>query len=155
MLRTRLRPAAVPAFVVVASLASGFRLVSEQRSEPVVYHFAAEHCKGSEQLLEHLLGRNLSSRMSEVVVYSGVANPLLTRLKMRGYEVRIEAPGEPIGTWAAPWLLVRDKYGKVSYSGGYEPAPYWESRILFHIEHEVRKACVKLPRSVANVQGDS
>jgi hypothetical protein len=105
-----------------------------------IYHFASDDCRCSERLLGHLAGRAPRPSAKEVVVYIGKRKPIHELLQSRGYEVRMEDSPAASGVEAAPWLLVRDAAGGISYSGGYEPAPYWEARILFNVEHRTLKA---------------
>jgi hypothetical protein len=105
-----------------------------------LYHFASADCRCSQQLMEHLLSRSPRQDSQEVLVYIGARQPIHTRLAAAGYGLRFEATPEASGVQAAPWLVVRDASGRVRYSGGYEAAPYWEQRILFHVEHHERQA---------------
>lgn len=115
-------------------------LLKEPLRGPTIYHFATADCRCSDRLLNHLIERRPKSEFHEVLVYIGPAKPVHTLLEALGYEVRFETSTEASGVQAAPWLLVRDSGGRVSYSGGYERSPYWESRILFNVEHRLRQA---------------
>lgn len=117
----------------------------QEASAQSIYHFAAADCRCSERLLQHLLTRAPRREAREVVVYIGERKPVLELLESIGYEVLLEASPEATGVQAAPWLLVRSASGAISYSGGYEPSPYWESRILFNVEHRVRQASLSTP----------
>lgn len=156
MLRTISRSAVLSALGVAVTCATGALLVAfhaplqttvhakwlegERLSSPVIYHFAADDCRCSERLLAHLLARRPKAEASEVIVFIGQRKPIHRDLESAGYELRFETSPESTGVAAAPWLLVRDAGGRIAYSGGYEPAPYWESRILFNVEHRVRQA---------------
>lgn len=120
-------------------------LDGEKLSTQSIYHFAAADCKCSDRLMTYLLGRKPKPEASEVIIYIGKRKPIHRHLESLGYEVRFEASPEATGVQAAPWLLVRDSSGRVSYSGGYEPAPYWESRILYNVEHRLRQASLATP----------
>jgi hypothetical protein len=114
----------------------------EKPASQSIYHFAADECRCSERLLAYLAARNPKDGANEVVVYIGKRKPIHKDLEAAGYELRFEESPEATGVAAAPWLLVRDSGGRIAYSGGYEPAPYWESRILFNVEHRVRQAAL-------------
>ncbi len=115
-------------------------LAEEPVAGRTVYHFLTEDCRCSERLIEHLASRHPRTGQHEVVVWMGKKQHRLNELASLGYEVRSESDVEQSGVLAAPWLLVREANGRVVYSGGYEPAPHWESRILFHIDHRTRQA---------------
>ena len=105
-----------------------------------IYHFVAADCRCSERLMLHLLDRKPREDAQETIVYFGGRRPIHQDLEAAGYELRFETSPAASGIEAAPWLLVRDSGGNVSYSGGYERAPYWESRILFQVEHRILRA---------------
>lgn len=107
-----------------------------------IYHFVTEDCRCSERLLEHLSSRAARRDQHETVVWMGKRHNLLNDLVALGYDVKTEKDVEQTGVLAAPWLLVRESNGAVAYSGGYEPAPHWESRILFHVDHRMRQAAL-------------
>ncbi len=112
----------------------------QPRAQQQIHHFAAADCRCSELLLNHLLDREPRAGAEEVVVYFGHDNPLLASVKARGYGVRLESALAASGVEAAPWLLVRNAAGRVDYSGGYEPAPFWEARILGDIDNYTLQA---------------
>ena len=126
------------------------RLVRGSAEGQTIYHFAAADCRCSERLLEHLLDRTPREDAHEIVVYFGERKPIHDELELSGYELRFEASPAASGVAAAPWLLIRDSAGKVSYSGGYEPAPYWEARILFQVEYRVLRAALPAMGCVAS-----
>ncbi len=105
-----------------------------------IYHFASDECRCSDRLLSYLSGRVPKSSAKEIVVYIGKRKPVHDLLESLGYEIRLEDSPASSGVEAAPWLLVRDASGRITYSGGYEPAPYWETRILFNVEHRTFQA---------------
>ena len=115
-------------------------LESEMLSRESIYHFAAAECRCSDRLLNYLLTRSPKPEATEVIVYIGKPKPIHKLLQSIGYELRFEDSPASSGVQAAPWLLVRDPGGRISYSGGYEPAPYWEARILFNVQHRTRQA---------------
>ncbi len=92
--------------------------------------------------MAHLLAQQPRESAHEIVVQIGERKPIHAELESAGYEVRFEATPAASGVETAPWLLVRESDGNVSYSGGYEPAPYWESRILFQVEHRILRAAL-------------
>ena len=113
---------------------------SEKKATQSIYHFASDDCRCSERLLGYLAGRSPKSSANEIVVYIGKRKPIHDQLQSLGYEIRFEDSPASSGVVAAPWLLVRDAAGRITYSGGYEPAPYWEARILFNVEHRTLQA---------------
>jgi len=112
----------------------------EKLATQSIYHFASDDCRCSERLLSYLSGRTPKPSASEVIVYIGKRKPVHAVLEAHGYEIRFEDSPASSGVQAAPWLLVRDSGGRIAYSGGYEPAPYWEARILFNVEHRTLQA---------------
>ncbi len=112
----------------------------ERLATQSIYHFASDDCRCSERLLGYLSDRSPKPSAIEVIVYIGKRKPVHAVLEARGYEVRFEDSPAASGVEAAPWLLVRDSGGRITYSGGYEPAPYWEARILFNVEHRTLQA---------------
>lgn len=158
MIRPISRSALLSALGVAVTCATGALLVAfhapletnvdskwvegEKLAGQSIYHFAADECRCSERLLAYLAARKPKDGASEVVVYIGKRQAIHRQLESAGYELRFEETPEATGVAAAPWLLVRDSGGRIVYSGGYEPAPYWESRILFHVEHRVRQAAL-------------
>lgn len=119
-------------------------LEGEKPSTQSIYHFASDDCRCSDRLLDYLCSRNPKPSASEVIVYFGKRKPIHNLLESRGYEIRLEDSPASSGVEAAPWLLVRDSAGRIHYSGGYEPAPYWESRILFNVEHRTLLASLPI-----------
>ena len=114
----------------------------EEDTTQSIYHFASDDCRCSERLLGYLSARIPKPSAREVIVYIGKRKPIHDLLQSRGYEIRLEDSPAASGVEAAPWLVVRDAAGRVTYSGGYEPAPYWEARILFNVEHRTLLASV-------------
>lgn len=105
-----------------------------------VYHFVAEDCRCSGRLMDYLLSRGPADGFDEVIVFIGQPQPVHQSLIESGFTVRLEASPAKSGILAAPWLVVREPGGQVTYSGGYEPAPRWEQRILFNVQHRLRQA---------------
>jgi hypothetical protein len=103
-------------------------------------HFGSDHCQCSQRLVSYLLTRGAQPGLRETLVWFGPPLPEEDALHAAGYNVRYESSPEASGIVAAPWLIVRSQQGQVVYSGGYEPAPRWEKRILYNVEHRFRQA---------------
>lgn len=125
---------------------------SSEVSGKTVHHFLAAGCRCSGQLLAHLLNRDAQDGVKEYVVYFGPTLTEQDQLRKRGYDVRYESAPEDSGILAAPWLVVRERNGSIAYSGGYEPSPYWESRILFNVEHKLRQASLSTTGCVTSAR---
>jgi hypothetical protein len=103
-------------------------------------HFASDRCQCSERLVAYLLTRGAQPGLQETLVWFGPPLAQEDSLRAAGYKVRYESSPEASGILAAPWLVIRSSQGQVIYSGGYEPAPRWEKRILYNVEHRFRQA---------------